>query len=267
MELLYSANAIPITPSNSLRLAFWNARSDTAYTVQLRYQIQNQDGTISNNVETLIVNAAANNQQFTIKLAYGNLLAVTASTFGTTLENGGLYCSIRLQYGDVDDNTQQLPLIAGYVLSGAPLSYPLNQPTAPNSGLPTTRSVRLVDPAAGAEFTDQQAPTSQSKLISGIFTLTTDATPGNRVVQLTVSDQNGNVFTNLASNTVPPSSNALIQLWNTPIPAAIGPSILFLGIPKHPYLQTIQVTSLTTGIGAGDTYTGVNLYYEQLVKI
>lgn len=267
MELLYSANAIPITPSNLLRLAFWNARNDTGYTVLIRYQVENKDGSVSNNIETCVVNASANNQQFAIRLPYGNLLAVTASTFGTTLQNGGLYCSIRLQYGEVNDSTQQLPLIAGYVLSGAPLSYPLNQPAAVNSGVPTTRVVQVGDPTAGNEITSTEAATSQSKLLNGRFTLTTDATVATRTVTFIVSDQTGQVYLNNASATQTAGLSVQYQLWPTPIPASIGPAVLFIGIQPTPYLQTIKIDTLTTNIQGDDQFSNIIFWLEQLATI
>lgn len=267
METLFTANAIPITPSNKLRLAFWNSGNEAGFTVVCRYQIENKDGTISQNVEQFAINAGALDQQFFINLAYGNLLAVTLATFGTTVQSGQIYATISLQYGSVNDNAQQLPLISGYVLANAPLNYPLGTTQAINSGLPATIEVAVQDPPPGTDFTHQEAPASRSRLVHGSFELVTDANAGNRTVTVKFANTSG-IFWMTQSDTVQIASETKRYIYSPlPIPAVKPTDVIYLPIPYFSVTQNLSISSQTANIQAGDAYTSQYILIERYVAM
>lgn len=264
---LFTANAIPITPSNLLRLAFWNASNQTGYTVQVRYQIENKDGSISQNLQTIVVGAAAANSQTLIPLAYGNLLAVTMSTFGTTLQNGTLYGIASLQYGSVNDNTQQLPLISGYVLANAPLSYPLGQVRSVNSGVMNPTVIAPNDPGPGNELSYSNSVTAQAILVAGSLLFTTNATVASRIVNIAIGDQNGTVYSSRVTTAQTAGKSFRLCFWTTPLPLTPPAFTDYIPILLTEPLRGLTLNTTTENIQNGDEFTEIRLHFNEYAVI
>lgn len=267
MEQLFSANAIPITPSNYLRLAFWNASDASSYTIVCRYQVQNKDGSVSDNVETVTVAASAAGQVNRLRLPYGNLLAVSLTHFSGILQNGNLYASIAIQYGDVADNSQLLPLIGGYVIESAPLNYPLTEPKAVNSGVPATVVITVPSPGLGNNQVYTSPANTQRRLSAGKITLTTDANVGNRTITLRVIDQTGQVYESTNGSFAAANETKNFFLWTTPLPTAAPTNAIYLPILQTPFLQTLAVEFNIIGVQVGDEITATSLWFDQYVNI
>lgn len=267
METLFTANAIPITPSNILRLAFWNANDQTGYTVQVRFQIENKDGSISQNLQTIIVGAAAANTQTFIPLAHGNLLAVTMSTFGTTLQNGTLYGIASLQYGSVNDNTQQLPLISGYILADAPLSYPLGEVRSVNSGVMNPKVIAPNDPGPGIDLSYNNSVTAQAILIAGSFLFSANATVANRVINMLIGDQNGNVYSSRVTTAITASQSKRIYFWTTPLPLTPPTLTDYIPILLTEPLRGLTLNTTTENIQNGDEFTEIRFHFKEYAVI
>lgn len=257
-ELLYSANAIPITPSNRLRLAFWNSDPDNAQTVLVLWRIQNKDGTISNNAEQITVTAGAAGQEAVFPLTYGELLAVTLSTFNTVLQNGELYAVIILQNGSVNDNRQQLPLISGYILANAPLSYPLGRVEAVNSGVPAMMFKTFNDPPTGADLGITVSGTARSAIEVGSFAYVADANVAVRVVQLSLTSNGTPFWKSVIKNPITANQSIDIILSKTPKPTDVPTNTQYLEIPLHSPIFNLGIVTLTAGIQAGDQITNIN---------
>lgn len=267
MEQLFSANAIPITPSNYLRLAFWNASDASDYTVVCRYQVQNKDGSVSDNVESVTVAASAAGQVNRLRLPYGNLLAVSLTHFSGILQNGNLYATISIQYGDVDDNSQLLPLIGGYVIETAPLNYPLTEPKAVNSGVPATVVEIPNTPAPGDDFFYASPATSQRRLAAARINYIADAGVANRNVTITVGDQNGTIYTATHGAPITAGQNINLYLWTTPLPTTSPGSVIYIPMLPTPTISTLTVECTASNMQAGDQFASAVLWFEQYVTL
>jgi hypothetical protein len=79
----------------------------------------------------------------------------------------------------------------GYAYDGWPLGLGDDVESGPGGGEGNRRILSLGDPAAGAEFTSQTVPTNalwKARGFSCIDGLVTDATAGNRVLEVRLSD-------------------------------------------------------------------------------
>lgn len=266
-ELLYSANAIPITPSNRLRLAFWNSDPDNAQTVLVLWRVQNKDGTISNNAEQIIVTAGAAGQEAIFPLPYGELLAVTLSTFNTVLQNGELYAVIIVQNGSVNDNRQQLPLISGYILANAPLSYPLGRVEAVNSGVPAMMFKTFNDPSTGGDLSITVSTTARSAIELGRFTFVADGQVANRTIQLVLTSNGTTFWKSVVKSTITAGLTQDIILTKTPKPVDVPADTQYLEIPIHPPIFNLGIATVVTGIQSGDQITNVTFGLTQYTAI
>lgn len=252
MDSLFTANAIPITPSNKLRLAFWNGGAESAFTVVCRYQIENKDGTISQNVETFHVPNSGADVQFFINLAYGKLIAVTLATFNTTIQSGQLYATISLQYGNVNDNSQQLPLISGYVLANAPLNYPLGNTVAVNSDNPASVIVAAPDPDHGADLNYSETPTSLSELWHGSFRFTTEPAVATRTVQIQLLSFAGVFWIANATASQVASETKTYILSPLPTPTVSVTDVIYIPIPPVKPTFTLRINTVINNIQLSD---------------
>lgn len=266
-DALMTANAIPVDAGNRLRILFWNALDTGTLNVQCRYQILNKDGTISQNYQQLTVPTASAATAFELTLAPGYLLAVTLSTFNTILQSGDLYATISLQYGTVTDQTQQLPLMAGYVLANAPLNYPLSDIRPTNSGLPSATDNALADPGNGNDFTLQMPSTARGIIRALSWTLQTDATIAVRQVALSWVNANGEYYRMNAASSQNPNETRTYMLWTGTTPPTPPTGFIYIPAPNMPPMQGLQLVIVTTNLQGGDEHTNIRWIDEHHVAM
>lgn len=258
-----TANAIPVDSGNRLLMRFWNADADSGYFADVRYQILNKDGTISQNYQRITVANEANGTSFLLSLAPGWLLAVTVTAPLTSLQNGILYCVGSIQYGSVNTPDQQLPIMSGYVVAEAPLNYPLSDLVAVNSGLPATVEGSIADPGPQTEIGKQLSATGRHQLRTFLFTLVTSATVLTRQVALSFTTANGEYIRVNAAATQTAAQTKIYQLWLGTTPPAAPTGYIYIPCPELPPLQTLIISTVTTNFDADDEYSGIR-YVEQV---
>lgn len=266
-DALLTANAIPTEAGNRLRLTFWNASTETAFLVACRYQILNKDGSISQNYAQFTIPVSSIALPFLLTLAPGHLLSVTLTTIGTTLQNGELYATIALQYGDVTTESQQLPLSAGYVLNYAPLNYPLSDVAAINSGLPASVDVAIGDPGPGLEIDYTEAASSRSRLTALSFNFVTDATIGVRQVHIVYTNATATWIKAKAASTQNASETRTYQLWIGTTPPTAPTGYIYIPLPSLPPLQTLQIVTQTDNIQGADEFSTVRANFARRVAM
>lgn len=265
-EILYSAQAIPVTPANKLRVLLSNANPDASYTVIARWQIQNKDGSISNNAETITASANGQQETFTWSLPYGNLLAVSLFVNSTLLQNGTLYGVIQLQYGTVLNPTNLLPLTAGYIAGNAALNYPLSEPKAVNDGNPSYLTRNIGDPAAGAEIDYQASQTGYTKITGGSFLLICDANVAARLVNVTLTANGAPIWSVDAAATVAANSSTRFIICDTPPPTVVPANFKYIQLPRIQPIFNLRLRTTTANIQVGDQYSEINIANELYVQ-
>ena len=262
---LLSANAIPISRSEKLRLTFYSPTVGVSNTIAIRYQIADANGTISNNYDTFLLASEANGTDRVLPLTDGLLIAVTVTSTSTGLQAGELYCTMALQYGDVEADSNLLQLLAGYLASNSPLNYPLTESRAINQTEPASITDTFNDPASGNEFQLVFPQLFYTRLTNFSFQLVTDGTIGDRTIKLKISDAHGDVFYANASPNVPDSSTHTFFPTSASIPPSIPSNTHYFYIPSLPFLRGLIIESQTTNIGGGDQYTNFFFRSEKYV--
>lgn len=264
---LMTANAIPCDAGNRLRVVLWNGLDTSGFVIQCRYQILNKDGTISQNYAELTVLNAAAATAHELSLAPGFLLAVTLSTFNTVIQHGDLYATISLQYGNVSTASQQLPIMAGYILANAPLNYPLSQIEAINSGAASATEQSLPDPGPGTTFLIDMPPTARGIIRALSFVLTTGAAVPARTVILKWYTANADYYHTQAISTQAASQTKTYQLWIGTTPPTPPTDVIYIPAPEMPPMQGLQVEPITANFDGSDGYTSIRWLDEHHVAM
>ena len=262
---LLSANAIPISRSEKLRLIFFNPNEGNSYQINIRYQIADASGKISDNFDTFLLAASANNLERILNLTDGLLIAVTVNAGSNQLQAGEIFCAVALQYGSVSQSSNLLQLVAGYITGNAPLNYPLTESRDTNQTAPATICDTFPDGGAGSEMNLTLPPLFYTRITGIVFTYHASVDVAARTVTIRINNTFG-AFIDLNLNaTVTDSVNWLCYSFEGTLPTTIPTNTRYLPLPKLPYLRGVNIESITTNIQANDEYRNIRVYSEKYV--
>lgn len=262
---LLSANAIPISRSEKLRLTFYNPKAGNSYTIAIRYQIADNNGTISDNFDTFLLGSNANGIARVLTLTDGLLIAVTVTASATGLQAGELYCTVALQYGDIANDSNLLQLVAGYLASNSPLNYPLTESRAINQTEPASLNDTFADPVPGNEISQSFDALYYTRITAFAFTFATDATIADRVPVLKIGNTYGyNLEISINALIVKNETITCYGLFGA-LPALIPTNVRYFQMPTMPFLRGLTIDTVTAGLQGGDQYSAIDFYSEKYV--
>lgn len=130
---------------------------------------------------------------------------------------------------------------------------------------PALRSTQAPDPAVATNFTVLAPHDVNWKLISIVFTLTTDVNAANRVVRLRVHDTGGATIWSGHGETVQVASESLLHIGSAigAIPPNLTVNRPILTPPGLWIPRNFSIRSAVVGMQAGDQITGISLLVEE----
>jgi hypothetical protein len=227
------------------------------------------DGSIQVSIYSVMWPGASAQSATVYPLPVGAVTNATIRYTNTQQENGATYVSLYIARGQTlhaISITGQL--IGGYLKPGKALSWPGGTITAWDIGPGFYRIVTLRLLGAGQEASVQLAVVTAWRLLWFHGTLTCSAVAATRFPTLRVEDGNGNliargpVLLTLAANT---SAEVCYMINNGAVFTTVTPRY-FGPLPDVGVLgfQSVVRTE-TTGMDAGDTWSGVTMWVEELI--
>ena len=180
----------------------------------------------------------------TFRGSEGFVLSATISTPGASA--GAVYVQLEVGRGvGSQDITEGHLLIGGYPGSFAALGFPQTQPQPPSAGAGVSRSVTVVNPAAGADFS-VTVPAGASWLLNSVAaTFATSATVGTRTPVLLITDATGHAVFSGATAFGQAASLTWSYSWTVaPVTPPAGGTTNVGPLPGGRYLGPIQSTLL-----------------------
>lgn len=197
----------------------------------------------------------------------GFLVGLTVHSDPTLFSRGEVYAVVGITRGGADPPAVTQLLCADYIEGLKGPSWPQGGIRSSVEGPGNIAGVLQSDPAAGDEFGITINDRTRSRLISGFFTLTTDATALTRRFTLELLSGGGVVVEAVANDTQPASSTRfyLVGHWGT-APAAIEDRIL-VNWPQDVIMSGLDTLRTNTfRLQAGDDYSVIRLLSEQWLE-
>lgn len=195
----------------------------------------------------------------------GYLLSATIEAPGSL--RGQVFVMLDLQRGQgSQDVTFGQQLIAGYPGSNCRIGFPQSPPITQLDGRGATRSISVINPAPGADFS-QTVPVGADWIVRAVtFQLVSSATVAARQASLAILDAGGNTV--LRSAAVGTQAASLTQLYSffNGATADIGVPVVNGGLPNEFHiLGNWKIISNTANIQAADQLSAIFVCVEEFV--
>jgi hypothetical protein len=253
-----------VTRDDVLELLAWVPITTTTVNLSLRFMAPN--GEVLPRFEQLV--AASNGATPRTKVlqnAEGFLLSASVETPGAT--RGQCFVALRVRRGGGSaDITQGEYILQGYPGSVGGLGYPWSPLVSPLDGRGRVRSFAVVNPAAGADWS-QVVPAGVQWIIRGVVaTLTTAVAVATRQAALEISDATPSVVLVSTPGLTQIASLVDVYSWfNGAITAAAGPQIAG-GLPNEFRLPAgWKFGTVTANIAAADQWSSITVAVEEFI--
>ena len=246
------AQGVPITPDTHIRLTVNSALASGTFT--LRVRTLDDAGHIVENQFSLKQSAANTTTRDIFKLDGRFLLDANVRFDSTGFRANSIYFSLSLQKGPAVGNPQFRTLAAGYLNDEAGSAFPGAGITPPQAGIGFHDFFNVAAPGAGNDVTITPNSNTRALVIAIKTSLTTDATAGNRTVQLSLPDINMEVP---AEDTQAPSTSRtyfFARYGNIVSPVA---NTIYVNMPAEVYMRPGQEPLITANNLAGGDAFGV----------
>lgn len=178
---------------------------------------------------------------------------------------GVCYCELSIGRGGSPSGYEHTLLAAGYLGRRSSLGWPGGAPVAAGQGTGMPRTITLTNPAAGADYASSTVYSSQTRLQSASFVLTTDATVAARDVRIRIQDGLGNVVFFAGSNVTQPASTVLRYTASpTGLAGTFGTNQVLLPYPNDLLgFGGLEFHTATLNLQAGDQFSAFAALVER----
>lgn len=191
-----------------------------------------------------------------------------AATSGQTITTGAwAYLSVAIQRTPFGANSQYELLMAGYLNSAVPMSYPTSVPQRPTDGPGTYMRVNIPAPGAGADQVYVVPAGARQRIVSWVGTLNAGVVVANRTPLLIVDD-GVNIVAAIPSNQTVTASSQLNITFADSIPFLPPFATLSLGpLPSNLILPPgFRIRTQTAGIQAADQWQASNMLVAEWLE-
>lgn len=266
MELtaILSGNAYPVTKDTRLQIDTWKGIIGNV-TMRMKAVTMLPDGSLTETVESFIVNNSGFPNTNRFRLADGHLISVELAATGGSTIAGDLYADIGLIQGNVNDESRYTMLTCGYILNSASLTYPLSPPKTFADIDPSQYYDGMPTPAAGAELDHTFDAGLLTNIVGGRFRLVTSATVANRTVTFVVNIA-GTLIYQVTSRTAQTASQTVDYiLWHGPNMPADTATTFYLPLMDDLAVEDMDVATSTANIQVGDQFSLPRLYVRHRI--
>lgn len=248
-----------------LRLTVWNSIVNLQASVDTRLLLP--DGRIVPGRHTLIPTSARAQSDLDINLSEGFLLsAAVLATLGNP-RRGQTFVRLLLLRGSPVGQAFPEILVADYLDTRFVVGWPGGPQASAVDGAGTMRSIAGADPAAGAEISETVPTNARWRLWGFTFTLVTDATAANRVVDVALDD--GAAIYYRASVPTAQTASQTVIYSAAPQGVAQGVTNLRALVPLPtpcPLFQGHRIRTVTQALQAGDNFGAPQYLVEELIE-
>lgn len=179
---------------------------------------------------------------------------------------GEVYTTVEIQRGaGSGDATLGTLILAGKPSNVMDVCYPTLQPEPADHGFGAMGHLSLANPAPGTDWSFVIPAGMHDRYVGVKAIFTANATVANRLPRIQLSD-GSNIACDIPTAAVITAGQAAILNWhpgNTLLAVATPVVIMTMGFPVHNReFGGFQINSLTSGIQAGDQWSGIVLYRE-----
>lgn len=200
-------------------------------------------------------------------LAEGYLLSMSASA-SVAVTRGQTFLRVALQRSAGGAGQPAALILADYVTTQSVPGYPNGRILSPTEGPGQIYIYVGTNPGAGNQW-QQNVPVNARWRVRGVqSTFTTSGTAGNRFPGITVLVGGNTVWTSYCLAAVIASTTQLVVAGSlTPYTSGVT-TVSMLGLPPDLVISGVTgfqmlIQSLTSGMLAGDAYTGIALLVEE----
>ena len=168
--------------NDSLQVDIFSATAGLTVDIEIRLLLPN--GEISIEAESLTTVALPSNTSGKFKLAEGFLLSVMVRATTANTIRGQIYASVSFIRAFGSSPVVTYTLVQGYVTTIARVSWPILQPDFPTNGKGNLVTHTIPNPGANQAAIFTQAAFIRWRILLIHCTLTTDATVGNRQMEV-----------------------------------------------------------------------------------
>lgn len=202
----------------------------------------------------------------TIPLAEGYLLSVGV-TGNTALKRGTTFVRVWINRGAVSTLSPNAAtvLIADYVTQTAVVGWPYGRVLSPPEGPGNVKNVPIGAPGAGVDWTTTQPGGVRWRLQSWNAQLVTSATVANRIVRGFIKTGGGSiVWQGSPSAVIPASQTVQVSAASGQFTASTDPATVGVALPSPAMVNGAFIIGVsTTGLQAGDQWSGIQLHVEE----
>jgi len=254
-----------ITRNDNLNVFVWNSLA--GLTVRVRARVLLEDGTVVPHEFAYIPSSNRVQNSFSENLTEGFLLDVSAVAFVGEPRRGQAFIRVFIAQGDPDLFEFSQVLLSGYLTPETALAWPPGVLGYTVEGCGALRSIAGADPAAGVEISETVPTGARWKLWGFTFTLVTDATVANRIVDL-VLDDGANIYYRAQVPTAQVASQTVIY---SAAPQGVAQGVTNLrGLLPLPIpcllFQGHRIRTVTQGIVAGDNFGAPRYLVEEWIE-
>jgi hypothetical protein len=254
-----------VTIDDLLAVHVWNSLA--ALTLSMRYRVLKADGEIVYGSEQLAPTSNRVQNTFPFSLPEGFLLSLVLSSNLTTLRRGQCYAQMEIAKEPMSSPAPSQLLVEDYVSQGQKLSFPGGRQASPIEGPGFVSSRAFASPGAGAPVQVNVPAGARWRVISIVAGLTTDATPGNRVPEILLTDSLGNInFFEFSTLAIPPSSTGTIAFAaGLPLQSPTATTAV-MPLPAMPLLLGGFAIIIQGQSGVGDQWDLFPLLNEEWIE-
>jgi hypothetical protein len=235
-------------------------------TIQISIRILNPEGEIIPFFFTLPALAqGVTPTSLAIKNMEGFLLSMSITQAAGA--KGAVFVRATLQRGaGSGDSTRGKVLISGYPSAVDALGYPWGTLVSSLDARGLANVIVPGDPGAGSDYIIAVSAGTNFILRALSFVLTTSAVAGNRIPILQIADNAAHIFARILLATAVPANTTQTLSVGAGLGLQLAGINTMAGLPFECRLAAgWRVTTNTTGLLAGDQYTGMALYGETFI--
>jgi len=196
-----------------------------------------------------------NEQTLRFPLSEGFLLSARITATGGNVTAGSTFVTFAITQSPNASAVTLQTVIAGFLTSAAPASYPGSTIFTPAEGPTFTLSQALSNPAAGAEFTGNLDLNLRGYIATFMAVFTASAAAATRTLQLTLNNTAGEFWRSRVGITATANQVTRVVGAVTGTETYTAGSYASILLPAGPFEPSLSISTLTTNIQAGDQWS------------
>jgi len=240
-----------------------------ATTLRVGGRVLNNDATLIDLNQSLVIAQSTLIQDFTIPVLDGQLSSLQISALGSQPVQGQVFVEVFMAFGSGTNLQRYRSIMSGYPSPQWALSWPSTNSNQPGTGPGRFRTLGTANPGAGNEIFTLIDDDRMTEIESYFFVLNTSGVAGNRSVNLIVADGNPDQYMQIRAGVLQPANTSWFYTFTRGVPYAADAADNFVlaPFPSIRMAGTNEITTMTTGLLAGDTFTDIRAMVREWAQV